>query len=395
MVNSSYDQATLFSSSEYAKGHRGPWETPNHRVPMLGAGGLFCTAQDAARFVASHSTGLTPNGKPLMKPVLRDEMYTIQYPVEDQACGFGMGVLREPRYGTVVIYHPGGGMGYQTMHAWIPEYHLGAVVLLNQTAIRESVHMTLAFEALQGMLQVKAGSAPEVPPLPPANLPTISLDRQELLRLEGFYRHAENTIPVSEKDGILFLGGSQPLRPYTQKGFVSEAGTRITFHLDKDGKSQKMQILDRWGYTCYPLDHTNADPAGPGKPEWKQWTGIYSMVEDGLFFFTAVMIRNGYIFLTGWTGDAQLIEYQPGLFFTADGEAVFFEPEKMIYGNGAIHNREDDPCQATFALIDTNPDDRRLTQGALLRLSAAYSAVGENLKADALLALDERLHPNK
>lgn len=92
-------------------------------------------------------------------------------------------------------------------------------------------------------------------------------------------------------------------------------------------------------------------------------------------------------------GDTLLDEYQPGLFFTVDGEAVSFREDLLIYGN-AIHVRENDPCQTAIDLADAGRPDRRLTKGALTRLREAYLAIGEQEKANVLLALDARLHPD-
>jgi CubicO group peptidase (beta-lactamase class C family) len=35
----------------------------------------------------------------------------------------------------------------------------------------------------------------------------------------------------------------------------------------------------------------------------------------------------------GWQGDLKLTEYKPGLFFTADGESVVFQGDRMLFGN--------------------------------------------------------------
>jgi len=245
------------------------------------------------------------------------------------------------------------------------------------------------------MILAKYGSPPADQPLPFVNWPVIHLDGETLRRLEGSYRGSDSTITVQEKEGTLYLGGTQPLRPYEPTGFTTEEGARVTFHLDARGRPDEMQILDRWGYSRYPIDHSSTDDPGPNEPGWGKYTGLYTTREDGLFFFATVTIKNGYLYLAGWIGEAKLTEYKPGLFFTADGEAIIFEDDKMIYGNGAVHVRENDPYRLALAQVDTNPDDRRLSKGALTRLSAAYRAMGEQEEADALLALCAKLHPNR
>jgi len=335
-------------------------------------------------------------GKHAIDQSLLDEMYTIQYPVENQVCGFGLGTVIQQRFGTTLIYHPGGGMGYQTIQAWLPAYSLGVVVLLNQTAMHEAVHIQLVYEALRGMIQAKYCSVPEDQLLPDADRPAIHLNVNTLHRLEGKYRGTdnitENTLYVQEKGGSLYLGESQLLRPFEPTRFTMEDGTRVTFHLDSQGQADEMYILGRWGHSRYPLDHAFRQEQGPDKAVWKGFTGIYTIREDGIFLFTAVSIKKGYLALNGWIGDTLLDEYQPGLFFTVDGEAVSFRKDLLIYGN-AIHVREDDPCQTAIDQADAGQLDQRLTTGALTRLREAYLAIGEQEKADMLLALDAKLHP--
>lgn len=58
---------------------------------------------------------------------------------------------------------------------------------------------------------------------------------------------------------------------------------------------------------------------GPNKPEWRPWLGNYRITVFGYpVDKQRIDIRNGYLHY----GGQQLEEYQPGLFFTADGEAL-------------------------------------------------------------------------
>jgi len=94
----------------------------------------------------------------------------------------------------------------------------------------------------------------------------------------------------------------------------------------------------------------------------------------------------------GWMGKARLEEYTSTLFFTADGEAVQFGDGAMTYGNAPLA-REIDPAGRAFQLAETNPDDKRLREGALITLSRAHAALQEPEMALDLLSLNARLHP--
>ncbi|HEY6121623.1 MAG TPA: hypothetical protein VIV66_16815 [Pyrinomonadaceae bacterium] len=45
-----------------------------------------------------------------------------------------------------------------------------------------------------------------------------------------------------------------------------------------------------------------------------------------------VFLKNGYIYLNS-SGELKLTEYQPGLFFTAEGEAVISQGNQLSLGN--------------------------------------------------------------
>lgn len=69
----------------------------------------------------------------------------------------------------------------------------------------------------------------------------------------------------------------------------------------------------------------NHEMPGPNKPEWQAFVGKYLEADGNT---TTVTIRNGYLYI-GWDGEMKLTEYQPGLFFAADGEVVRFQDDKL------------------------------------------------------------------
>ena len=72
------------------------------------------------------------------------------------------------------------------------------------------------------------------------------------------------------------------------------------------------------------------DPPGPAKPEWKRFLGTYHAKSYGDDDAKKVTLKNGYLY---WDDRLKLKEYQPGLFFTADGDAVQFAENRVDYGN--------------------------------------------------------------
>jgi CubicO group peptidase (beta-lactamase class C family) len=385
---------TYGPSGVYAKGHRGPWETPNHRVPMLGAGGFLISARDAARFVSFHLAGCRLDGQPLIRADLLREMSTVQWPVDGQIQGFGLGLLigEDPRIARTTHYHPGGGYGYQTIQVWVPSESLGVVVFVNQ-AHCNGFHLELSRLALRSLMAKKRdpGWKPSEP-TPFGGHAEATVGEETPRRLEGTYRNAENARVVCANGATLSLDGL-PLRPMAPTTFVTDGGDRVTFHLDEQGRPIEMQILEAFGCTRLPVDHTPSDSPGPSRPEWRPYLGVYRVVEDGLDFYAAVVVRHGHLHVDGWMGDARLREHEAGLFFTADGDSVEFRPGALTWGGGAVHERADDALREVSELAETGSTGPRVAVGALMRLCDAYRAVGDEDRAHAALELNLRLHP--
>jgi len=388
MLYSTYNQPFLFSNGVYARGHRGPFETPLPLIPMLGAGGLFASVSDVARFISFHLAGGVIGGHHLIDENLLREMYQVQFPVDGQVCGYGLGLIIDRRFGSTILTHPGGGYGYQAVQSWIPEYNLGVAVVVNSGS---DLHMRVHDAAMQGMIATKYGSIPEEQPLPFVNFPEVPIDPRSLHCLEGIFRCGSSLVSITENNGKLYLNGTQALRPYSSTEFTTQDGLRLAFYLDAHGRPAEIQILDRWQSNYFWIEPELSGNPGPNKTDWQKFVGIYWVSESSIIDYAAVSIRNGYLYISGWIGDVRLAEYQPGLFFGLDGEAVIFQKDILSYGN-TRHTWVANPYGQAIELSKTDPGSHFLTEGALSRLSKAYLDIGEQGKADAVQELNKRIH---
>jgi hypothetical protein len=113
-------------------------------------------------------------------------------------------------------------------------------------------------------------------------------------------------------------------------------GSKFTFILDEKGRPKGVQVLSSSGYDSnvefMPFNDSPDEEAGPNKKEWQDFVGEYSHEADGDTFNVSVMIKNGYLYLDR-LGGLKLNEYKPGVFFTADGEAVIFQGARMSMFN--------------------------------------------------------------
>jgi len=77
------------------------------------------------------------------------------------------------------------------------------------------------------------------------------------------------------------------------------------------------------------------DLAGPDKPAWARYLGVYRIDMWGTPAETVTIHRkNGYLYLNSIR---LIIELEPGLFFTSDGEAVDFRSKVPTWKNIRLH----------------------------------------------------------
>ena len=80
------------------------------------------------------------------------------------------------------------------------------------------------------------------------------------------------------------------------------------------------------------LDHNDGgdEPAGPNSAAWDAIVGPYQIDQWGERAQSLIVHRkNGYLYLNDW----RLTEFEPNLFFTADGEAVDFRTDEPSWRN--------------------------------------------------------------
>jgi hypothetical protein len=106
----------------------------------------------------------------------------------------------------------------------------------------------------------------------------------------------------------------------------------FTFYLNSSGKPEGVEVLGRFGVEYMPINDQPGDKPGPNKPGWQEDLGEYTGKSHEHIFKATVSVKNGHLYIS-WQGDLRLTEYKPGLFFTADGEAVNFQGDLMLLGN--------------------------------------------------------------
>lgn len=139
MTRSTFDFATAMRGN-YARPHDvdidgnaavGEMSLNYTVIPLRPAGGIWTSAHDLSRYVAMElAGGKLPDGRRL---VSEQNLLERQVPnvVVGEDVNYGMGLMIDKHWGVTVVHHGGDLAGYHSDMMWLPEYHVGAVILTN------------------------------------------------------------------------------------------------------------------------------------------------------------------------------------------------------------------------------------------------------------------------
>lgn len=101
---------------------------------FIPSGGVWTSAEDMARYLQFHINKGAFDGNRFLKADLAETIYTPpNLATRDvySGTGYALGVEVSTRNGARILYHGGGGFGFDNHIAWYPELKLGIVVLAN------------------------------------------------------------------------------------------------------------------------------------------------------------------------------------------------------------------------------------------------------------------------
>jgi CubicO group peptidase (beta-lactamase class C family) len=346
MTSSAFNNKVVANHPSVARGHTrdrilpAPWSNmipTGGRSTSYAAGSMYSSVKDMAKFISFHLAGGKIGGKQIIGGNLLKEMYTQQFPIKGRVYGYGLGIVSAPLRSGTLLAHAGAGAGYRTYHMWAAEYQVGVVVLMNSESGNPQ---RIAMGAFQQMIEAKYGPDSRTGSAKYTDTPIITMNTKLLQRLAGTYQLREELLVAFKvkEDGLYVVSGTNEVRlnAHSPTEF-SFRGSKFTFILDEKGRPKGVQVISSSGGSdsnveFMPFNDTPDEEAGPNKKEWQDLVGEYSSVSGGDTFNVIVMIKNGYLYLNR-LGGLKLNEYKPGIFFTADGEAVIFRGDRMSLFN--------------------------------------------------------------
>jgi CubicO group peptidase (beta-lactamase class C family) len=337
MSHSTFDRSRALSSPSFARGQDSGRDVEVF-PPMLGAGGLYSTANDMASFVSAQlretdSNQTRSNQRRLLNRQTLAEMRTPQFTVDHQSAGYGFGLFKRRAFGTTMYSHGGGGYGYDTEQRWFPDVGLGVVVLTND-GDGNDMAQTIADYISEACIRAKAGSVSDPDHVSLSDKPVQPASPAELAKFEGSYRAYSGMRFFNVVDGVLRykVGNNNHPLQFHGNGEFTTADERFRFHLDSSGNAAWADDLGTVGVDTFVLNDRPGETPGPDKPEWKPLLGTYFGFVYGEKVPLKIYEQNGYLYASR-AGGSRLIEYRPGLFFTVWGESVEFHGDVVLYGN--------------------------------------------------------------
>ncbi len=336
MTASSFDMDYIKRTAQRAIGHSLlPKEVVG--VPMIPSGGLYTNARELARYVQFHLNGGKVNGTQLINDQLLRQMYQIPSPFPGQTDGYGLGLAIRRNHGTMCLDHGGGGFGFLSKMTWYPEFGLGIVMLTNSS--EHDFQNNLPNQILDRFIAAKLGRLPSEAAKTPDSAQKsyeVSPSRQRRVAGQYLYNRGGYMFWVLRGDRL----GVEPGEPgklfvpvvwvSADEGFIPLDGVKFFYRFvcRPDGTPAYAVRL----YDGEFLDY-NAGPAdrpGPDKPEWGRYVGKYRYkIQGAAAGFFEIHRQSGDLFL----GYRKLAEFQPGLFFTSDGEALDLRGATSTWAN--------------------------------------------------------------
>jgi CubicO group peptidase (beta-lactamase class C family) len=338
MKRSTFNIDMILASSDCAHGHHDEYTSPPVEIPMIPAGGFYSNIEDMAKLVQFHINKGAVREKQLLSKDLIEQMHSVAFPIKGQESGYGLCIELE-RINQKVnrLYHTGSGYGFMcAMHIY-PALNIGVVLLYNSHDTRARNECYEVIDETISELIEKEGSV-EVNTFV-EGLNPVYVGDPRIKDIIGIYLPY---IKIEIKDKQLIIGterGSGPLQIYSRddKKLVGLVKNRhyLQFLPPLKGKTKgDIRFLTYAGTSMmynyhYPIDEE--DNLGPNKSEWQKYVGKYhafAWIKENQHNFE-ISTENGYICIDS----KRCEEYLPGLFFTADGEALDLRGDQPKFMN--------------------------------------------------------------
>ncbi|MGI8404956.1 MAG: serine hydrolase domain-containing protein [Thermomicrobiales bacterium] len=299
------------------------------RIPMVGAGGVYTTVEDACRYLQFQLA----EGESLLDPGLLAEMSRLPGCDDGQISGYGAGLMVMRAGGALAHGHGGRGFGFLADLYWMPVEGFGVAVLTNSVDHPQG-------SLVKGVMKELSTSTFSAPSL----RPPIQLKRDAIERLCGEYVGRGDTIAVLRMDGEgpSFWIDEEPkvIRFVDERAFMIGDEARETYRFLMDDTSdipRYLQCVDNGG-VWYRNDVPRLPADLPANVD-DVWNRRYVVRSNGLPVQTIRLIRDNDITILDPQDSIplRLREHRQGIYYSAMGEVLDLTDNPPAYANLALH----------------------------------------------------------
>lgn len=275
MTNTTADDKEVVLYKNRTEGNISAVKKKHYPIPFTGSGAVYTSLVDFVKYAQ-----LLMNYGEATNKTLIDKRYLYEM-CKINIKNYGLGTYIDKSNNILYINHNGGGFGYSATLLWFPEYDLGSVILCNKPCNTYDICSSLMNAYI-------------------------------------------NTYGLSKNPGIIAAFDSINGYYFENKETIDKQKT-FTFKCDS-----------------------------LFKPEWQKYVGKYKIIIKGMdlkwyakiahflgFGYQRIkIIRVGQALqVLGDFGNSTLKEFKPGLFFTADNEALDLRTEKPTFRNVLIQKK--------------------------------------------------------
>jgi hypothetical protein len=331
MRDTTADSDDYVQRANRALGHLDGYETRARALPFVPAGGIYSSPRDLASYLLFHLNKGRSGEHSLLNESLWDEMHSFPF-----SGGYSLGITGwKLRFGStdlLTLHHNGGGCGFGSVFRFYPTAKLGLAVLFN----RGSGSPYKWGESLVNQILTRR-YGPYQPRIRIEDLPAANLPPETMGKFVGNWLGRESSTEFRIKDGSLITKGDSGdvvvrLTSPREIAIPDKGPNGNTLQLTYfPAKSTTAHIESAFSFGHLDYNDGPNDAPGPNKEEWNAFLGKYWVYFWNKRAYQVIIHRqNGYLYLDA----IRLVnEFEPGLFFTADGEAVDFRKSLPTWKN--------------------------------------------------------------
>jgi CubicO group peptidase (beta-lactamase class C family) len=313
-----------------AAGHEKGYTTVPLKTPLIPSGGVYTSARDMAAYGRFHLNRGKADGRIILQEDLWNEMHAFSFGGD-----YGLGVIRtELRHGDTSIRllgHRGGGFGFGSVFEYCPQAGMAWIALFNRP-------VSAAYRFGEGLVDAVLTQRYGIrrPRLPSEDLAPIEPTQEQLRQFTGNYIGRNITANIKLEGRSLGVQIGATFKPMQ---FISPSETFVA-GLDGDAVTYRYFTASRLepahlecsnGEDSLDYNDGAQDAVGPDEPAWAAFLGQYRIYQWGRASQSVTIHRkNGYLYLDHIR---LIVELEPGLFFTSDGEAVDFRHGEPTWRN--------------------------------------------------------------